>query len=151
MSKPDLSTYGGRLRDLGYAGQIVDTNPATIESKTNEAATAIDYGIAVALVGVLMVAYVMFGGMLATTWVQIIKAVLLLSGASFMAIMVMTHYGFSMEAMFKHATEVHSKGIIFGAIPLKYKTSATMISGVRKINAPIVGVPCFLRCDCGPL
>ena len=48
MSKPDLSTYGGRLRDLGYAGQIVDTNPATIESKTNEAATAIDYGIAVA-------------------------------------------------------------------------------------------------------
>lgn len=48
MSKPDLSTYGGRLRDLGYAGQIVDTNPATIESKTNEAATAIDFGVAVA-------------------------------------------------------------------------------------------------------
>ncbi|MHB0973949.1 MAG: structural cement protein Gp24 [Thiobacillus sp.] len=48
MSKPDLSTYGGRLRDLGYAGQIVDTNPATIESKTNEAATAIDFGAAVA-------------------------------------------------------------------------------------------------------
>lgn len=48
MSKPDLTTYGGRLRDLGYAGQIVDTNPVTIESKTNEAATAIDYGVAVA-------------------------------------------------------------------------------------------------------
>lgn len=48
MSKPDLSSYGGRLRDLGYAGQIVDTNPATIESKTNEAATAIDFGVAVA-------------------------------------------------------------------------------------------------------
>ncbi len=47
MSKPDLSTYGGRLRDLGYAGQIADTNPTIIESKTNEA-TAIDYGIAVA-------------------------------------------------------------------------------------------------------
>ena len=48
MSKPVLSTYGGRLRDLGYAGQIVDTNPVTIESKTNEAATAIDFGVAVA-------------------------------------------------------------------------------------------------------
>jgi hypothetical protein len=48
MSKPDLSSYGGRLRDLGYAGQIVDTNPATIESKINEAATAIDFGVAVA-------------------------------------------------------------------------------------------------------
>jgi len=48
MSKPDLSTYGGRLRDLGYAGQIVDTNPVTIESKTNDQATAIDFGVAVA-------------------------------------------------------------------------------------------------------
>lgn len=48
MSKPDLSTYGGRLRDLGYAGQIVDTNPATIESKINDQATAIDFGVAVA-------------------------------------------------------------------------------------------------------
>lgn len=48
MSKPDLSTYGGRLRDLGYAGEIVDTNPATIESKTNDQATAIDFGVAVA-------------------------------------------------------------------------------------------------------
>jgi hypothetical protein len=48
MSKPDLSTYGGRLRDLGYAGEIVDTNPVTIESKTNDQATAIDFGVAVA-------------------------------------------------------------------------------------------------------
>ena len=48
MSKPDLSSYGGRLRDLGYAGQIVDTNPVTIQSLTNEAAVAIDYGVAVA-------------------------------------------------------------------------------------------------------
>lgn len=48
MPKPDLSTYGGRLRDLGYAGQIVDTNPATIESKINDQALAIDFGVAVA-------------------------------------------------------------------------------------------------------
>jgi hypothetical protein len=48
MPTPDLSTYGGRLRDLGYAGEIVDTNPATIESKINDQALAIDFGVAVA-------------------------------------------------------------------------------------------------------
>jgi hypothetical protein len=48
MSKPDLSSYGGRLRDLGYAGQIVDTSPATVETLINDQATAIDFGVAVA-------------------------------------------------------------------------------------------------------
>lgn len=66
---------------------------------------------AVIIVGVLMVLYVLFGGMLATTWVQIIKAVMLLSGASFMAFMVLKTVGFSPEAMFKKAVEVHPKGV----------------------------------------
>jgi cation/acetate symporter len=70
----------------------------------------LSYLQAVLLVGVLMVCYVTFGGMLATTWVQIIKAVLLLSGTSFMAFMVLRHFGFSTEAMFAAATEVHAKG-----------------------------------------
>jgi cation/acetate symporter len=68
------------------------------------------YLYAVVLVGVLMILYVTFGGMLATTWVQIIKAVMLLGGASFMAFMVLAHFGFSLEAMFKTATEVHPSG-----------------------------------------
>lgn len=67
------------------------------------------YELAVVLVGTLMVLYVTFGGMLATTWVQIIKAVLLLSGATFMALAVMSHFGFSLEAMFAKAVEVHPK------------------------------------------
>ncbi|WP_165668349.1 cation acetate symporter [Metapseudomonas otitidis] len=70
----------------------------------------LSYLQAVLLVGALMVCYVTFGGMLATTWVQIIKAVLLLSGTSFMAFMVLRHFGFSTEAMFAAATEVHAKG-----------------------------------------
>ncbi|WP_165673134.1 cation acetate symporter [Metapseudomonas otitidis] len=70
----------------------------------------LSYLQAVLLVGALMVCYVTFGGMLATTWVQIIKAVLLLSGTSFMAFMVLRHFGFSTEAMFAAATEVHTKG-----------------------------------------
>ena len=69
------------------------------------------YLSAVVVVGVLMVLYVTFGGMLATTWVQIVKAVLLLSGASFMAFMVMMKFGFSFETMFSAATNAHVKGM----------------------------------------
>ena len=56
------------------------------------------------------VLYVLFGGMLATTWVQIIKAVLLLSGASFMAIMVLKHVNFDVSTLFSEAIKVHPKG-----------------------------------------
>ena len=67
----------------------------------------LDYSTAVVAVGVLMIVYVTFGGMLATTWVQIIKAVLLLGGASFMAWMVMQKMGFSFDTLFSRAVEVH--------------------------------------------
>jgi cation/acetate symporter len=70
----------------------------------------LDYEFAVVLVGMLMVLYVAFGGMLATTWVQIIKAILLLLGTTFMSIMVMAQFGFSFEELFRTATEIHSKG-----------------------------------------
>ena len=69
----------------------------------------LDYMVAVVLVGVLMVCYVMFGGMLATTWVQIIKAVLLLSGASFMAIMVLVSVNFDFSKLFADAVALHAK------------------------------------------
>ncbi|GLK88147.1 cation acetate symporter [Pseudomonas turukhanskensis] len=70
----------------------------------------LDYHVAVILVGILMVLYVLFGGMLATTWVQIIKAVLLLSGASFMALMVMKTVNFDFGTLFSEAVKVHAKG-----------------------------------------
>lgn len=69
----------------------------------------LDYKVAVVFVGVLMVVYVMVGGMLATTWVQIIKAVMLLSGATFMALMVLAQNGFSFETMFQKAISVYSE------------------------------------------
>ncbi|MBV8911734.1 MAG: cation acetate symporter [Acetobacteraceae bacterium] len=68
------------------------------------------YGYAVAIVGVLMIVYVAFGGMKATTWVQIIKACLLLAGASFMALMVLLKFGFNPDAMFAAAVQTHPKG-----------------------------------------
>lgn len=71
----------------------------------------LDYNTAVMGVGLLMILYVTFGGMLATTWVQIIKAVMLLSGATFMAFMVLKMFSFSFEALFVKAVEVHENGI----------------------------------------
>lgn len=70
----------------------------------------LDYEIAVILVGILMILYVTFGGMLATTWVQIIKAILLLSGASFMALAVLYAFDFSFESLFAKAVEIHESG-----------------------------------------
>ena len=69
----------------------------------------LDYMVAEILVGEIMMMYVLFGGMPATTWVQIIKACMLLGGATFMAIFVLFQFGFSPEALFTKAVEVHSK------------------------------------------
>ncbi|KIG03024.1 cation acetate symporter [Caballeronia concitans] len=69
----------------------------------------LEYWIAVVIVGALMMVYVLFGGMTATTWVQIIKACLLLAGASFMAFMVLWQFHFSPEALFAKAVDVHEK------------------------------------------
>ena len=66
----------------------------------------LDYWVAVVLVGALMMVYVIFGGMTATTWVQIIKACMLLSGVTFMAFMVLAQFSFSPEALFAKAVEV---------------------------------------------
>lgn len=85
----------------------------------------LEYWIAVVVVGVLMMVYVLFGGMTATTWVQIIKATLLLGGATFMALMVLGHYGFSPERLFAAAVEV--------------KTQAALTAGKDAAQAGILG------------
>ncbi len=69
----------------------------------------LDYWMAVVIVGTLMMVYVLFGGMTATTWVQIIKAIMLLAGATFMVFMVLYQFNFSPEALFAKAVEVHPK------------------------------------------
>jgi cation/acetate symporter len=74
----------------------------------------LDYWLAVVIVGALMMIYVLFGGMTATTWVQIIKACLLLSGVTFMAFMVMSNYGFSFEQLFAAGVKVKADIAING-------------------------------------
>ncbi|EHE8206311.1 cation/acetate symporter ActP [Escherichia coli] len=114
----DVASYRlkqGPIRILSACGSLVVVALYLIAQmvgagKLIELLFGLNYHIAVVLVGVLMM-YVLFGGMLATTWVQIIKAVLLLFGASFMAFMVMKHVGFSFNNLFSEAMAVHPKGV----------------------------------------
>ena len=75
------------------------------------------YGYAVGIVGVMMTLYVLFGGMIATTWVQIIKAVLLLGCATIMAFAVLATFGFSPDALFARAVEVKTQLALSSGTP----------------------------------
>ena len=96
----------------------------------------LEYWMAVVIVGALMMIYVMFGGMTATTWVQIIKAVLLLAGVTFMAFMVMAQFGFSFEALFAKGVEVKTQLAVNGG-----KTSEE----ASKIGLAIMGPGGFIK------
>lgn len=96
----------------------------------------LEYWIAVVIVGALMMVYVLFGGMTATTWVQIIKACLLLGGATFMAFMVMWNFGFSPEAMFAKAVQIKADLAVSGG-----KTSEE----AAKLGQSIMGPGNFVK------
>jgi cation/acetate symporter len=66
----------------------------------------VGFNWAVIVVGVLMIVYVVFGGMLATTWVQIIKAILLMAGTLLLSILVLAHFGFSFSNFFDAISQV---------------------------------------------
>jgi len=69
----------------------------------------LEYNVAVVVVGVLMTVYVAFGGMIATTWVQIIKATLLLMGGTLLAILTLSQFGFSFDRLASAAVAVHKE------------------------------------------
>jgi cation/acetate symporter len=81
----------------------------------------IDYEISVVTVGILMLAYVLFGGMVATTWVQIIKAILLLGGAFLLCIFVLSYFSFNPVALFAKAAEMYNTA----AVPAVEATATT--------------------------
>ncbi|MBI5784025.1 MAG: cation acetate symporter [Rhodocyclales bacterium] len=105
----------------------------------------LDYFVAEILVGVIMMMYVLFGGMTATTWVQIIKACMLLGGATFMALAVLFQFGFSPENLFTKAVEVHSKGdaIMGPGALIKDPISASSVG--RALMFGTAGLPHILQ------
>lgn len=72
----------------------------------------LNYETAIMLVGAAMIAYVLFGGMIATTWVQIVKAVLLLGGATVLALMVLSRFGFNPLTLFAAAAERYGESML---------------------------------------
>jgi cation/acetate symporter len=72
----------------------------------------LSYETAIVLVGIAMIAYVLFGGMLATTWVQIVKAVLLLTGAFILALLVLIKFGMNPVRLFAAAAEKYGDKVL---------------------------------------
>ncbi len=67
----------------------------------------LEYNVAIFAVGILMMVYVTFGGMVATTWVQIIKACMLLAGGTLVMILAFSQFDFSFQNLVEKATAVH--------------------------------------------
>ena len=104
----------------------------------------LEYMYAEILVGTIMMMYVLFGGMTATTWVQIIKAVMLLCGATFMAVSVLMQFGFSPEALFTKAVEVHAKKDAIMAPGALIKDPVSAISVGMALMFGTAGLPHIL-------
>ncbi|GAA3148197.1 cation acetate symporter [Planomonospora alba] len=80
-------------------------------------------------VGVLMIVYVVVGGMKGTTWVQIVKAVLLMGGATLVTLLVLGKYGFNLSSLLGEAAAQSGKGDAFLEPGLKYGTEAQGLAG----------------------
>ena len=87
----------------------------------------------ITLVGVLMMIYVIAGGMVATTWVQIVKAVLLMSGAILLSFLVLLHFGFNFGSFFDAVAKVKgANGLNFTQPGILYQYGKTQVWGVDK-------------------
>lgn len=102
------------------------------------------YEIAVVVISVLVLAYVTFGGMLAATWIQIIKAVLLLTGVTIIAVMVLNTFSFDIERLFAAATENHPKGESVLAPGLLFDSPVQVLTIMVSMLFGTLGLPHIL-------
>ncbi|WP_300453159.1 cation/acetate symporter ActP [Accumulibacter sp.] len=104
----------------------------------------IEYWVAVVAVGVLMVIYVTFGGMIATTWVQIVKAVLLVAGGTLVAMLAFVKFGLSFEALAAKAVSVHKDGIKILAPGVMFADPVSAVSLALGMVFGTAGLPHIL-------
>lgn len=109
-----------------------------------QALAGLDFAIAVVITGTCMLTYVLFGGMLATTWVQIIKAVLLLLGVGTMAIWVLSRYGFDPFHVLHSAATNSKKPAAFLGPGLFFKTPWDTVSTCMAFALGTAGLPHIL-------
>ncbi|WP_449619534.1 solute symporter family protein [Robertmurraya sp. Marseille-Q9965] len=104
----------------------------------------LDYWIAVLIVGVMMTIYVLFGGMTATSWVQIIKAVLLMVGTVIISVMVLAKFNFNIFQMFTEMKTVTPLGGDYLNPGVKYKVPLDTISLMIALVLGTAGLPHIL-------
>ncbi|MDQ6884144.1 MAG: cation acetate symporter [Candidatus Dormibacteraeota bacterium] len=95
---------------------------------------------AVIIVGLLMIGYVVLGGMVATTWVQIVKATLLMAGAVLLSVLVLGHFGFNPLRFFDAIAAVHDKksGLNFTQPGILYPHGKTVALGPFRLDKSVV-------------
>ena len=104
----------------------------------------IDYWIAVLIVGVMMTVYVLFGGMIATSWVQITKAILLMAGMVIISFLVLLKFNFNLSTMFTEVKTVTSHGADYLKPGLQYTQPLGTISLMLALVLGTSGLPHIL-------
>lgn len=104
----------------------------------------IEYWMAVLLVGIMMTVYVLFGGMTATSWVQIIKACLLMIGTVIISFLVLAQFDFSIANMFTQMTTVTEHGEAYLNPGLRYTNGIDTISMLIALVLGTAGLPHIL-------
>ncbi|TCS96998.1 solute symporter family protein [Hazenella coriacea] len=102
----------------------------------------INYEVSIIIIGILMILYVVFGGMLATTWVQIVKAVLLMAGTILLSLLVLSKFGFSLNGMFNQISTQFGQEFLEPG--LLYKNPLDNISLGLALLAGTAGLPHIL-------
>lgn len=104
----------------------------------------IPYWIAVLIVGVMMTIYVLFGGMIATSWVQITKAVLLMAGMVIVSFIVLMKFNFNIGAMFTEVKSATSHGADYLNPGIKYTNPLGTLSLMLALVLGTAGLPHIL-------
>lgn len=138
-----------RLRMLAAIGTLTVAIPYLIAQMVGAGSLiqtlfGLPYFVAVVIVGTLMTVYVAFGGMLATTWVQVIKAVLLLSGGTALALLALGRFDFDIDAMMTLATEVHPRGEGITKLGVLYNDPVSVLSVALAFICGTAGLPHIL-------
>ena len=113
---------------------LIPTLDATLKPYFQWSLFGVHLDPSITLVGLLMMVYVIAGGMVATTWVQIVKAVLLMAGAIFLSLLVLIHFGFNLGSFFDHVYAVKDAKthLPFTSPGILYPYGKTTVWGVDK-------------------
>ena len=106
-----------------------------------ESLFGLSYAQGVVFVGLMMTIYVTFGGMIATTWVQIVKAILLVAGGTILAIGVLLIFSFDVNELARSAVNAHPQGIAIMQPGLLYPDIVSVISLSLAFIGGTAGLP----------